>query len=674
MSQEEMIGQTLDTEIEKIDELYEQAKCILKTAPEKSIEFGKQALALAVLSNRSEKMTAVQDLLGKANEYAGNFPEAINCYQQSLEIYRQLGDQGGVAFSLRNMGNANFHLSRYDQTLEFYNRSLEITDQMADKNGSAGTLNNIGAVYTHINNYDKALEYYLMSLKKMEEVGDKKGIAYTLNNIGVIYKMLKEYGKSLEYYKKSLEIKEEMGIQRDVVGSLNNIGIIYLKIKDYQKAVEYTERSLKLAQEIGDQYTIANALNSLGNIHKESGRHEISMEHFIRANKIFSSIGTNYEIAESLMNIGNSYLALGSYQEAQKYLEQCRHLSQDIKANNYLQECYQIFSDLYSAQGDFRQALEYYKRYSETKDSIFTEESSKKIAEMQTKYETEKKEKEAEIYRLRNVELAEANRVISEAKEEIEEKNRHITSSIEYARRIQQAVLPPRDRMGMALPEHFVLFKPRDIVSGDFYWYSQTEDWNLVAVVDCTGHGVPGAFMSMIGSMLLNVIVNENGVRSPAEILGRMHEEVRTALKQKGEEGEATDGMDVCLCGISREWKRLVFAGAKRPLYLVRNKELIEIAGDSKSVGGRQKEEKRIFRDKQMDLRSGDMLYLSSDGYSDQCNVEGQKMGSRRLKELMMEVSEKSPVEQREFLLTELERHQGAEEQRDDIAIVGVKI
>jgi serine phosphatase RsbU (regulator of sigma subunit) len=459
-----------------------------------------------------------------------------------------------------------------------------------------------------------------------------------------------------------------------VVGSLNNIGIIYLKIKDYQKAVEYTERSLKLAQEIGDQYTIANALNSLGNIHKESGRHEISMEHFIRANKIFSSIGTNYEIAESLMNIGNSYLALGSYQEAQKYLEQCRHLSQDIKANNYLQECYQIFSDLYSAQGDFRQALEYYKRYSETKDSIFTEESSKKIAEMQTKYETEKKEKEAEIYRLRNVELAEANRVISEAKEEIEEKNRHITSSIEYARRIQQAVLPPRDRMGMALPEHFVLFKPRDIVSGDFYWYSQTEDWNLVAVVDCTGHGVPGAFMSMIGSMLLNVIVNENGVRSPAEILGRMHEEVRTALKQKGEEGEATDGMDVCLCGISREWKRLVFAGAKRPLYLVRNKELIEIAGDSKSVGGRQKEEKRIFRDKQMDLRSGDMLYLSSDGYSDQCNVEGQKMGSRRLKELMMEVSEKSPVEQREFLLTELERHQGAEEQRDDIAIVGVKI
>jgi serine phosphatase RsbU (regulator of sigma subunit) len=263
----------------------------------------------------------------------------------------------------------------------------------------------------------------------------------------------------------------------------------------------------------------------------------------------------------------------------------------------------------------------------------------------------------------------------------ISDKNEQITSSIRYAKRIQQAILPLDTKLHSSLPHHFIIYRPKDIVSGDFYWYRQINGKLLVAVVDCTGHGVPGAFMSMIGNTLLNDIVNEQKITDPAIILENLHAGVRSALKQEQDNVETDDGLDVCLCSLDTKNGKLAFAGAKRPLYIVRNgnpdnssPELIELKGDHESVGGRQKEEKRVFTRHEVELQTGDTVYLTSDGFSDQPNMQGKKFGSKWLKETFSLIASHSMSEQKSKLVNLLENHQWNEDQRDDITIIGIRI
>ncbi|MCC7430192.1 SpoIIE family protein phosphatase [bacterium] len=247
-------------------------------------------------------------------------------------------------------------------------------------------------------------------------------------------------------------------------------------------------------------------------------------------------------------------------------------------------------------------------------------------------------------------------------------------ASIRYAQRIQNAILPLEEKNENILGEHFIIFKPKDNLSGDFYWFSEVEEKTFIAVVDCTGHGIPGAFMSMMGNVFLNHIVNEKEVFEPALVLENLHKSVRNALKQERKEIDATDGMDVCLCVIDKKNKKLTFAGAKRPLYIVRDGVFEEIKGDKKSIGGLQKEEKRTFTNNEIFYTLQATIYLTSDGFADQSNLNGEKFGSKRLKEFLAEISKYGLKKQNELLALELKKHQEVEEQRDDITIVGVKV
>ena len=263
---------------------------------------------------------------------------------------------------------------------------------------------------------------------------------------------------------------------------------------------------------------------------------------------------------------------------------------------------------------------------------------------------------------------------LTEAKMIIEEKNENIMSSIRYAQKIQQAILPVDNKIRNILPKHFIIFKPRDIVSGDFYWFSKFDDRIFVAAVDCTGHGVPGAFMSMIGNSLLNKIVNENKIFNPAKILEQLHNGVRLSLKQEMSETDTFDGMDVCLCMIEKNRNKITFAGAKRPLYYIRNSELIEFKGDRKPIGGRQREGKRIFKNKEFTILKGSMLYLTTDGFADQSNPNGDKFGSKRLKKLLLNIHKYSLHKQEKALTKDLDSFQDGEPQRDDILVMGIRL
>jgi len=290
--------------------------------------------------------------------------------------------------------------------------------------------------------------------------------------------------------------------------------------------------------------------------------------------------------------------------------------------------------------------------------SIEQEKEKQKILETQNEVlETQVKERTSEI---------------EEQKKLIEEKNKDITDSINYAKRIQEALLPEQSSLANLFSESFVLFKPKDIVSGDFYWFTEYEGKKIIVAADCTGHGVPGALMSMIGCNILNKIILDEGITQPDLILDRLNEEVRTALKQRENASETRDGMDIAIITIINN--ELQFSGAHRPLYIISNGKLTEIKANKFSIGGIQ-EEKRTFTNHILTLQKNELLYLSSDGYADQFGGEnGKKLMTKNFKELLLKIQNDSMKEQKQILSDSIESWKGTREQIDDILIIGIKI
>ncbi len=263
---------------------------------------------------------------------------------------------------------------------------------------------------------------------------------------------------------------------------------------------------------------------------------------------------------------------------------------------------------------------------------------------------------------------------ISLANRIIEKKNQNIMAGIRYAQRIQNSILPTMDYIQDILHSFFIVYLPKDVISGDFYWVYRKNMKKIVAVVDCTGHGVPGAFMSIIGYSLLNQIVVEKNIWEPSQILGEMHTYIRYVLQQDEIDANTMDGMDVALCLIDEEAGNLSFAGAKRPLYYVSDKKLFELKGDQKSIGGRQKEAKRMFTTHILPLDIIQTFFMVSDGFVDQQDYKDCKFGVSRFKNMLLNISEYDLESQKKELLHALKAHQQQEEQRDDITIFGVAL
>jgi len=269
--------------------------------------------------------------------------------------------------------------------------------------------------------------------------------------------------------------------------------------------------------------------------------------------------------------------------------------------------------------------------------------------------------------------IKERTKEIRKQRDQISEQKQAITDSIQYAKRIQNAVLPPEDYINKVLPEHFILFKPRDIVSGDFYWLKKIDKYVVFTAADCTGHGVPGAFMSMLGIALLNEIVRRKEITKASQILNELRSQIKDALRQSGKEGEAKDGMDIALCVLDTEELKLQYAGAYNPLYIIRNNELIEYKADKMPIGIHLKTQP--FSNNEIQLQKNDMLYVFSDGFVDQFGGDRcRKFMIKPFKRLLTEINERPMFDQKGILDIAITEWRGEREQIDDIVVIGVRV
>lgn len=264
---------------------------------------------------------------------------------------------------------------------------------------------------------------------------------------------------------------------------------------------------------------------------------------------------------------------------------------------------------------------------------------------------------------------------IEKQKEKIEEQKKHITDSIYYARRIQNAILPSFNQIDKCLNNYFILYLPKDIVSGDYYWMHETEGLVMIAAVDCTGHGVPGAFMSIVGFNQMNQAVSVKKARRAGEILDALNEGVVSTLNENKSEGSIKDGMDMALCIFDLKERKAEFAGANNPMVMVRDKQVIKIRGDRFPIGAFEGNKAQKFKNNDIDLIPGDCLYLFSDGYADQFGgPDNKKFMSRRFEELLLEINDMTMEQQKKALVDNLKQWMGSNEQVDDILVIGIKV
>ena len=651
------------------------------------------------------------------------FTQALDYGLRSLNMREGIADSVKIANGLSNIGAIYQDMGEITKSVDYFHRSLKVHEGIGNKEGIASSLSWIAYVYDNQGDIPKSLEFYHRSLKIREGLDDKEGIARVLSNIASIYNDQGEITESLEYNEQALKIREEIGDNYGIATGLNNIGSIYRNQGDTAKAMDYYHRSLKIFEETKDKRAIAISLHNIGVIYQSYGDIKQGLEYIHRSLKIREEIGDKQGLTFSLFSIGVIYYDHGDLDQAKKHTSNSLVLARELGYPARIKDAANLLIKIYRKENNYKKAFEMYKLYVQMRDSINNEKTQKSAIKQEAKYryekqkavddaehdkllaiEQEEKEKQEVVAfsaagglvlvvlflifvfnRLRvtrrqrdeirgqKQEIEEQKTVVETAHQHLEEKNKEILDSINYAKRIQSAILPPPRIVKEYLNESFILYKPKDVVAGDFYWMEAVADpvgnKVLFAAADCTGHGVPGAMVSVVCNNALNRAVREYGLSNPGKILDKAREIVIQEF-EKSEE-DVKDGMDIALCAISGN--ELEYAGANNPLWRIRNGEILETKADKQPIG--KFDLAKPFTTHNFSLEKGDTIYVFSDGYVDQFGGEkGKKFKTKAFRSLLLGIQDKPMEEQKKLIDDAFENWRGELEQIDDVCVIGVKI
>jgi len=663
----------------------------------------------------------------KAIKYA-NISKLIS--EKLVAVFKNSIAKKWLANTIQSIGFVFEKQENYAIAIGQYKKELELRQEIGDKAILAKCLNKIGELNILQDNIDDGLDYYFKALTQADELNFKKNCLPIYTNIGHAYKRKKLFTKSLNYYNKALLIAKSINNNIYIAEALSNIGIVYAEFGNNKIAKDYFFKYLNTSISSNNKKNIAQAYLNLSNIYEKENNLPEAIEAKNKALKLFEEIGNHSDIASVLANIGASYLNIAKTTKnkrvqqanntaAKNFLNKALMLFQALGQIENISETYFKISEIENINQNFNSSLNNYKLHVKYHDSLlklldnersiraeinyeFTRKENAVKAEQERKEEQAKKEKDKQqsilnlfvvafifmivliIVILKNNRTKQkAYKIISEQKIEVEhqksliEKNRsQILASINYAKRIQESILISEEKIIQEIPEFFISYLPKDIVSGDFYWFSKQQHESFIVLADCTGHGVPGAFLSMVGSTLLNEIINHNKVNDPAKIISTLSDGLKSTLINKHDIEFNSDGMDISICKINHNTKKLYFAGVNQSIFVAHNGKVKEIPPQINSIHGifDINQATKIYSE-EINLNGTETIYLTSDGYLDQIGATtNKKFLAARFSDLICEISDNATKVQKEKIESNLKSWKRDLKQTDDILVIGFKI
>ena len=703
-------------------------------------------LALAEKISYQKGIAEGNRRLGTHYRMQSNYNQGVKYFLKSLKIFEELQDQQGIARCYDRLGLVyQRQMARapkgskealYQKSLEYYGRVKAIYQQLNNRRSLALNYVNEGVLHFLYRDYDKALQTYdegiafaqknnvmevladLYNVKGILLLNQKKTIqgldfleksiaAYLkINNIsgassaylriGQIYQRQAQYGQAETYFKNTLAMNRQAKNQYYTSFALYRLSKLYTITKQYQLANEYIEESIGISQKVGnvtrlmDAYLVKFKLDSIRNNFEEAFRYQ--SKYFHLKDSVFNA-RKNAQLTEMLTR----YDSQKKESENQLLRKDNQLKRETIRQQNMVTIAIGVF--LFLALGSALLFLKTNQQLQKQKNEVAHQntilekqkdeisEQNKLLTDQQARILAQNEElyQQGEELQANKDFLEMKNGVLEETTYILEQKNSQIEKSISAGLVIQRAILPSTTRLEAYLSAYFVLYRPKDVVSGDFYWLSKVERPNqspklLLASVDCTGHGIPGAFMSMIGNILLDRIVEVERITDPAAILNRLVVLIVEVLNQR--ESENTDGMDIALISVEKQVDtpqlKVTFSGARRPLLFIKNPEepqakVEEIKGQRGWIGG-VVTDPIVFKNQEIDLQPGDIIYLTSDGFADQNDKKRRNFRNARLMNVL-EQNAGLPLENQQKALEQtLDQHMEGTHQRDDILVWGVKL
>jgi tetratricopeptide (TPR) repeat protein len=689
-------------------------------------KYANEALELSEKLNYQEGLAQSYNLIGIAGRNTSEYQKALDNFKKALQIRIQLGDTDKQSKVYVNIANVYIDMGDYAKAERYYKMAIEKARIVHSVKTEITALTNLSVVYQNLGDYGKSLDCLFQSLQlnKQEKDVEQEGFIYV--NIGLIYQEQQQYNLSEEYNMRGLELFKKLGREDIVANIYNNLGIVYKGQKKYELALKTYNESMRLYKKIGMEFSATMLLHNIGGVYADMGQYDKALQCYSVALAEALKNEDDYYASRCYMSMADAYVMTGNYKQAQTYAEKGLETAKKVNDKNELKNCYATLSNIFSASKNYEKAFYYQKQVQDLSDSLSNDALNTRLGQMQAMYEADKKQSEIDLLtkdneiqgekiirqRLVNYtviaglvfvlgfafisfrryrEKKRANVEITKQKEIIEEKNKEILDSIHYAKRIQRALLASDNLLKKNLPDHFVFYKPKDIVSGDFYWATEIETRDkkqeareniqergaslfLLATCDCTGHGVPGAFMSLLNISKLNETINEKRIVRPDLVFGQVRDEIIRALNPDGTESNARDGMDAVLCSFDFKNSTLQFAAANNPLIIIREGVILEYKADKYPVGMHQGEV-RAFNLQTLQLQKNDLVYTFTDGYPDQFGGEkGKKFMSKNFKQMLLSISSLPLASQKEELEKTLSNWKGEFEQVDDVLVIGVRV
>lgn len=594
--------------------------------------------------------------------------------------------------------------SYYNLTLglEYQLEGLRIARMINWPRGIVLCLNGVGTSYNDLGESDEALKAHLEGLSIAEREGMRDRVATALINISLVYNSIDDKQNAIRYLDSAIVVFAETGNRRGLAFAHINLGGTAFEAEMTQKSLENYTKARDIGAEIGNPMVQAHGWAGMAICQADSGSRDLAIEYITEALKLQDSLD-DYERAQIQGRAATMYRELGDYANSEKYYRMSMGIFRTVGVRDELVGYYRALSEIFEMTERSDSALIYFKMHMALHDSIVNEEVLNHQSNLAAKYESDRQKQQLELFARegetrkwflgalilafvilvflvftlfkRNRFRKQTNLETARQSAEIDEKNKNITDSISYASRIQEAVVPSVDQLRRHFSDAFVFSKPKDIVSGDFWWCSEHDGDFLLAGADSTGHGVPGGFMSMLGSVLLFEIITERKISAPAEILNQLRDKIISALNRAGGLNTGLkDGMDMVMCSFSADKKKLRFACAMNPLWVIRKNTVIEYRADKFPVG-EYIGDVRPFTQLEHDCEPGDMIYIFSDGYADQFGgPEGKKYKYKQLRDTLCAIADKPCSEQERELSERFRKWSGPHEQVDDVLVIGIRI